>query len=122
MIGLLCAVGGCGGEARVPQFVSVKGELTALSAETHELTLRARDELGRAADSVSCLMNSHSEIYINDRAGGIDALSVGDQLEIIGYRDRSARLDTIVVTYAYVTKPIGPPTLPDLSPAATRRP
>ncbi len=115
----LCA---CQREPHVPQFVSLGGRVVGRVNETRELTVKLASSDGIEAETVNCVVNAHSEIYINDRASGLDAVAIGDPLEIIGYRDRTARADTFVVVFAYVRRPFAAPPPPDLSRSAALQP
>lgn len=85
-------------------YAVLAGEVLSCHPRTGELTMRAAGALRRGDDTVYCVLTQDSEIYINDRFSAIDAISIGDSIELVGYRDARPPLERFVVSFAHVAR------------------
>ena len=124
-LGLLavCATGACSRQAPSNRHEELSGIVEALQPETGRLTLRNTGTRPEPADDqkVSCLLTNDTEIYINDRVRSLDAIQVGDTIELFGYRDPNPRAERFIVRMAYIARNEAPPPEPDLSPRTAER-
>jgi hypothetical protein len=113
--GALCALAGCERPRGTSDYLVLNGVVETVGAETSELSVRVDDAWAeRSKSTVPALLTQDTEIYINDRFSGFDAIAPGDNLEIIGYRESSPRGERFVVSLAYITRPQPPPPEPVL--------
>ena len=113
---------GCGGQPPATRHEIVTGVVEGLRTETGQLTVRTtgmrheRDE----EPTVSCLLTSDAEVYINDKFSRVAALTIGDTVELIGYPDPGPRAERFLVLLAHVTRPEPLPPAPDLEVPASQ--
>ncbi len=124
-IGILAAVS-MGGSCRQPTYISeyerLTGCVTALPAETSELTVQLIEPaaaFGKSGDA-ACLVTNDAEIYINDRFVQFDSIVVGDTVELVGYREHSPRGERFIVCLANIARTEPLPPAPDLLSAISR--
>lgn len=95
------------------------GQVLSIQAETGELTARViMPPTAESAPTLHCVITRDTEIYVNDRAGSIRDVSVGDRVELIGYRAPDPRVASFIVSFAFVDHPLVWPPPPELEPAA----
>lgn len=105
----------------MPEYEAVRGIVEAHHADTGEFTVRvqAAPLVEPEERALSCVLTDDSELYVNDKFSTIDAIEVGDAVELYGYRDPNPRVKRFVVTLANITHPEPDPPLPDLTPTTT---
>ena len=115
IIGASLALPGCDPPPVTHSYRVLSGAVIACHTETGELTVRLSDFSRRRRqneDRVHCVITRDSEVYVNDRFATLSDIALGDQIEVIGYRDPQRRIERFVVSYAYVKHPLPPPRLP----------
>jgi len=115
---LLLSLAACKPPVPVNQYVMVVGTVAACLPETGEMTvrvLRAASGGRTKTKDVYCTVTSDSEVYINDAFSSIERIEIGNEVELIGYREHDARLERFVVRFANVIQPLPAPPLPDLA-------
>lgn len=126
-LSVLFLAAGCERQSAQSDYEVIDGAVEAVRADSFELTVRMGERhTGRGKDAVlACLVTGDAEVYVNDRFGSFDAISPGDNIELIGYPERgNPRSGRFVVLYAYIRRPESPPALPVLpdSASATTQP
>ncbi len=125
VVGLAALVAGCEPVPVAPHYKVLVGTVTASYPQTGELTVRVSTETPGVNQSrrVYCVVTRESELYVNDRFASLDAIRIGDTVELVGYVDRDRQLSQFVVSLAYVRQPQPPAPDPEtlLVPPATRR-
>lgn len=125
VIGLAAMAAGCEPAPAAPHYKVLVGTVAASYPQTGELTVRVSTETPgvNQPKRVYCVVTRESEVYVNDRFASLDAIRIGDVVELVGYVDRDRQLAQFVVSLAYVRQP--QPPAPDpatlLAPPATRR-
>ncbi|MBU0637410.1 MAG: hypothetical protein KKB50_00980 [Planctomycetes bacterium] len=121
-LGLAVLFAGCDKHSSPNGYEAIAGVVGTSDAEAGELSLRIATEgrVGPEAQTVFCVVNNHTEIYVNDKLSTIEAIGVGDAIEVIGCHDSSAGLKRFLVSFAYIDRaePLPPP--PDLSTPTSR--
>ena len=113
-------VAGCSEQDRPERHEVLSGVVESLHADTGQLTVRTsgfRPE-SEGEQSVSCLLTSDAEVYVNDKFSGLAGLTVGDTVELVGYRDPIPRSERFLVALARVRRAAAAPQ-PDLPPPTT---
>jgi hypothetical protein len=113
---LASLLAGCKEQDRAERHEVVSGIVESLHADTGQLTIRTsglRPE-SDTEQSVTCLLASDAEIYVNDRFSGLAGLTVGDTVELVGYREPIPRSERFVVALARVRRAAPPAPAPDL--------
>jgi hypothetical protein len=115
----LTAFTGCGRQSSSPRYETLVGQVLSIQAETGELTARVMTpSMAESAPTLHCVVTRDTEIYVNDRAASIRDVSVGDRIELVGYRAPDPRVASFVVSFAFVDHPLTWPPPPELEPAA----
>ena len=112
----LLTLGACD-EPRAPhKYVVLSGIVAACHPQTGELTVRLSESSSRRTkdDRLECVVTSDSEVYINDMFSSIERIQIGDQVELIGYRDVSRPIESFVVSFAYCDHSAPTPGVPPL--------
>lgn len=123
LTGLLAlAAGGCSRAAPGGQYHAFGGTVVACDAETGELGVELEEPRRPERDVEACVLNQHTEIYINDRLAHAGEIRSGDRIVVIGYREPNPRVRQFVVSLARVTRSEPEPVLPDFLAAAAARP
>jgi hypothetical protein len=122
-----CFVAGCSKQDWPERHEALTGTIESLHPDTGQLTVRARGfrPESEGEQSVSCLLASDAEIYVNDKFCGLAGLTAGDTVELVGYRDPIPRAERFLVALARVQRaepPAPPPDLPAQTTAPTTRP
>ncbi len=115
-------LGACSERSSPSRFETISGIVAEVHPDTGQLTIHGAGnwpEAGKERDA-ACLATGDTEVYINDRFTRLEALAVGDAIEVVGYRDEVAQAGRFVVCFAYVTRPEPPAPPPELRPAATQ--
>ncbi len=119
---MICVASGCRKPSTPSDYTVLAGTVESLRAETTcELTVRpGRRWSGHIKTAtISCLLTNDAEIYVNDRFSSFAAIAIGDEVELIGYRESNPRGERFVVAFAYITRNEPLPGPPDLSPPTT---
>jgi hypothetical protein len=74
--------------------------------ETGDLTLFREGGARDPSRPLLCVVTSDSEIYINDKLGGIDQLRVGDRIAIVGYREPNSAAEQFVISYGRINRSV----------------
>jgi hypothetical protein len=100
----------------------LSGTVESVRADTGQLTVRVLSPRAEESESerVSCLLTSDAEVYVNDKCSSLEAISIGDTVELIGYPDPSPRAERFLVCLALITRNEPLPPEPDLSPLPTQ--
>ncbi len=108
---------GCSKQEPRTEYQAFSGTVRAADIETGELFVRSDHppQPGKPGRDLPCVVTKDAEIYINDRFASIQEITVGDSVELIGYRDA----DRFVVSFATITRAEPPPTLPAIFQSAT---
>lgn len=96
------------------------GEVVAISPELGELTVAARD--GQTPSRIICIVTDDAEVYVNDQFSRLDRIQLGDEVELVGYRDARQPVDRYVVSIAEVRRPTPPTPAPQIEPVPTSQP
>ncbi len=113
---------GCTRQSSPSGYDVISGSVAAVHAETGQLTVRSGApwvDSGKQRES-ACLLTGDAEVYVNDRFSAPEALSIGDAIEVIAYRDPTTPAERFVVCFAYVTRSEPPAPPPDLTPLETQ--
>lgn len=119
-LGAVLTLPGCGRQTPANRHDVLAGSVQSVHAETGQLTVRQsfpRPEIGDNP-TVSCLLSSDAEVYINDKFSAIDAIVAGDNIELIGYRDPNPRAERFLVSLVHITRSEPLPPAPDLAGAS----
>lgn len=116
----LCGAG-CERDAASPRYEAVSGVVAAWSADAGELTIRTENESGGRFDRV-CIVTKDTEVYVNDRLAGPDAIAAGDSVSVMGYQNAAARDDRLVVSTARLERAGPAPRIPEFLTAAGTEP
>jgi len=119
---MVCAASGCNRQAPANRHEVLTGTVETVQAQTGQLTVHVPGLRPEPVDDqrVVCLLANDTEVYINDRFQTFDAISAGDTVELVGYRDSSLRAERFVVRLACITRKEPLPPEPDLALATTR--
>ena len=111
-----CLLAGCGEQGRPERHEALIGTIESLHADTGQLTVRARGFRPEpdSEQSISCLLTSDAEIYVNDKFSDLAGLAVGDSVELVGYREPIPRSERFLVALARVRCAAPPAPAPDL--------
>ncbi len=112
------ALAGCARQEPLPPYVVISGVVKAVDRETGELFVRSEKPPSpwHADRNVPCVATKDSELYINDRFGGIQNVEVSDTLEAVGYRDH----DRLVLALVNILRSEADPALPAFANVTTR--
>ena len=109
-------LGGCDAPRAPDRYTVLSGSVLACDAETGEMTVELSRFSGRrfGEERLHCVVNKHSELYINDKLSALSGIQVGDTVELVGRRDPARGLESFVVSFAYFNHPeppVAPPAL-----------
>jgi len=111
---------GCEDQPAPNRYSVLAGNVVACHTDTGGLGVRGsrRTAEGPSEQTFHCLITRDSEIYMNDKLGSIEEIQLGDAVELVGWWDRSTRLERFVVSFAYFDHPLPAPPQPELVPAS----
>ena len=119
LLALCWAVQGCGEPAPAQRYKVSAGKVLSCRPDTGELEIQLDVRpSARGPRRLFCVVTSDSEIYINDQTESIDAIQLGDAVELVGYRDPTPGMERFVVTFAYFEHPMPPAIEPVFTAAA----
>ncbi|MDX2199728.1 MAG: hypothetical protein SF069_12250 [Phycisphaerae bacterium] len=120
-LGVLLA--GCGrSPAQGSRYQNFAGELTGRWVETGRVAMSVGSIWAGSAGpprKLEGFITSDSEVYLNDRVVGLEELSVGDKVRVIGYFE-PGEADQFWVALAYAEREMPTPAPLDVSVAATQ--
>ncbi len=118
---LATALCGCSEPRGGAPYSIVEGRVERVEADTGQVSVRVeqRDHAPpiEPEQKLSCLVAADAEIYVNDACSEVDAIAIGDTIELIGYDEVERPAERFVVSFAYITRNEAPPPQPVLTPA-----
>lgn len=118
-LGALGLLGGCERAAAPRLYQTLAGWVVARHAGTGELLVRVGGSGPAREQTVFCVVTKDSEIYVNDMFTTIEAVRIGDAIEVVGYPDPDPRQERFVVSCARIERDLPAPPIPDLPPPST---
>lgn len=123
MLSLGVLLAGCGrSPAQGSRYQNFAGELTGRWVETGRVAMTVGSIWAGSAGpprKLEGFITSDSEVYLNDRVVGLEELSVGDKVRVIGYFE-PGEADQFWVALAYAEREMPTPASVDFSAAATQ--
>jgi hypothetical protein len=109
---------GCSRKSPQSEYQAFGGTVRAIDVASGELFVRADERVRgwRPNRDVPCVVTKDTEVYLNDRFVQLADVWVGDQVELVGYRDA----DHLVLSLLTVTRSQPKPPPPALPPQATQ--
>ncbi|MBI5864525.1 MAG: hypothetical protein HZB38_08465 [Planctomycetes bacterium] len=113
------ALPACSPPAAPNHFSVLTGVVKSCNRETGDLTVESVRRTRRAEATVAeyCVITKDTEIFINEQCAGLDRIQIGDEVELIGYREATPPNDRFVVVSARCNHPEPPASAPFSAPA-----
>ncbi len=108
---------GCSERQPLPHYTLLSGRVVARHVDTGELVVkgaRPKDPPG-TQKTFNCLVTPGSEIYINDKLCSLEDIQLGDEVELIGWKDRESQPPRFVISVVYLDHALPPPPRPELA-------
>ncbi len=115
---VLCSAAQCRQQGTFSDYDVLHGTVQRLRPESSELVVAATNPWSDQSRTVTlnCLTTSDTEIYVNDRFCSFEAIAIGDQVELIGYRESNTRGERFVVVLANIQRNSKLPPPPEIVP------
>src|SRR5262245_40683311 len=98
-------IAGCERKNAPPAYEVREGVVVERHSDTGELAVRVVQQKRDKTEerTIFCIVTKDSEVYINDVLSRLDAVNVGDAIEIVGYPEPTPRFERFVISFAHVT-------------------
>ena len=116
--GMLCAAGDCQRQTPGGEYEALRGAITQVRVDASEFVVQPDERWpergGDTGAAAVCLLTTAAEVYVNDAYTGVEALTAGDVVDVVGYRELPGRGERLVVSLARVRRAAAAPPEPDI--------